>query len=163
MFIFDDNNRPIIIDNIFSPIVTEYFWVLDFDTMDFKLTPCKNFRQTICPGFKVSIKGTEIILPTNWYVLIFDNDTSQLDVVQIKDVAGQEFTAFVYGPTASMHSRGTITVLDYYMEYKHVGPLLNKNQMLCHPINEKEWINVSPSDSYSKYLKDKIIGDILGY
>lgn len=163
MYLFDGNSKPIIIDNIFGPIVSEYMWILDLELKDFKLTQITVLEEIICPSFELQILGTRIILPATWYVLVYDPETSQLDVVQIADTAGREFTAFVYGPTLTHPLAGRITVTDYFIEHKNVGPLLNKGQMLCHPIGPNEWINVSPSDSYNKYLKDNIVGDLLGY
>ena len=51
--------------------------------------------------------------------------------------------------------------LGYKSDYVNIGPSLGKHQMLCHPISPTEWINVSPSDTYNKHLKNSVIGDIV--
>jgi len=67
----------------------------------------------------------------------------------------------VAGPNIQKAIPGTIIVIDYDSRYKNVGPLLNKHQMLCHPISQEAWVNVSPTDVFNKYLKEKIVGDII--
>ena len=162
MLIFDADSKPIILDSIFVPTLTDHFWVLDFNMLDYTLSPLTTLEQTICPALQVRVQGFEFIIPANWNILVFDKETSQLDTVEVSEAAGREFTALVYGPNKSMPTAGVITVVDYFQEFVNVGPSLNKHQMLCHPISSDAWVNVAPSDSYSKYLKDLTIGDLTG-
>ena len=162
MIIFDEHNHPIILDSIYGPTVTEFMWVLDLSIMDFTLAPLLMLEETICPSMQLCIQGFEFVLPASWSILVYDQETSQLDVVEVSEVAGREFTAFVYGPVSNRPTPASVIATNYYVEYKNIGPSLNKHQMLCHPIGPTEWICVSPSDSYNKYLKDKIVGDLLG-
>lgn len=164
MLIFDDNNRTIILDNVYTPTPTDFMWVLDLQIMDYTLAPLLVLEEIICPSIKVRIRGFEFFLPANWNMLIFSEETSELDVVEISELAGREFTAFVYDisdPLVVKYKPGIVSVLDYSPEYVNVGPSLNKHQMLCHPISPVEWVNVSPSDTYNKYLKTAVIGDII--
>lgn len=162
MLIFDNDSKPIILDNIHVPTITDHFWALDLTLLDFKLSPLISLEEIVCPTLAVRIKGFEFLLPANWNILVYDRETSQLDVVAIAETAGREFTAFVYGPQSSQVSPAVITVINYYVEHKNVGPLLTKHQMLCHPIGPDEWVNVAPSDAYNKYLKDRAVGDLIG-
>lgn len=164
MLIFDDNNKTIILDNVYTPTPTEYMWVLDLQIMDYTLAPLLVLEEIICPSIKVRIRGFNFFLPANWNMLIYSKETSEIDVVEISELAGREFTSFVYDisdPRIVKYTPGTVTVVDYASEYVNVGPSLNKHQMLCHPISPTEWVNVSPSDTYNKYLKNAVIGDIL--
>ena len=161
MLIFDESAEPIILDSIYTPTITEYFYVLDLEMMDFTLTPLLVLEETVYPSITLKIKGFEFILPTNWNILVYAEDTHQLDVVEIGSLAGREFTAMIYGPNKSNVTPGKITVTNYTPEFKNVSPALNKSQMLCHPIGPEEWVSVSPSDTYNKYLKDKIVGDLI--
>ena len=166
MLIFDDNNRTIILGDIYTPTPTDYMWVLDLQIMDYTLAPLLVLEETVCPSIEVKIRGFKFYLPANWNILVFSEETSELDVVEVSEAAGREFTAFVYdisNPNITKYHPGIISVTNYSSEYVNVGPSLNKIQMLCHPISPTEWINVSPSDSYNKYLKDAVIGDIIGY
>lgn len=162
MLIFDENSQPVIIDSIYSPTPTEHKWVLDLSIMDYTLVPLMMLEEIICPSIQLRIQGFEFVLPANWNILVYDKDTSQLDVVEVSDAAGKEFTALLYGPHKLYPTPGTITVTNYFIEYKNVGPSLNKHQMLCHPVGPNEWCSVGPSDSFNKYLKETTIGDLMG-
>lgn len=161
MLIFDADNNPIILDNIHVPTLSDHLWVLDLSIMDFTLAPLLILEETVCPSLQVRINGFDFVLPASWNILVYDKDTSQLDVIEIAESAGKEFTSLVYGPKKSAIMPGVISIINYYPEFKNVGPSLNKHQMLCHPIGPGEWVCVSPSDTYNKYLKDCIVGDII--
>lgn len=163
MLIFDGDSQPIILDSIHGPTISEHMWVLDLNQLDFMLAPLLMLEEVVCPSIRLMVKGFEFVLPANWNILVYDRETAQMDVVELADAAGRQFTAFTYGPTKTQPSPEIITVTNYYIEYKNVGPSLNKHQMLCHPIGPEEWVCVSPSDTYNKYLKDIIVGDLLGY
>lgn len=162
MLIFDGNSQPIILDSIHGPTVSDHMWVLDLSMLDFTLAPLMMLEEVVCPTIELMIKGFQFRLPANWNILVYDRDTAQLDVVELAECAGREFTAMVYGPNKSAPAPATVTVTNYFVEYKNVGPTLSKHQMLCHPIGPDEWISVSPSDTYNKYLKDIIVGDLIG-
>lgn len=162
MLIFDGDSQPIILDSINGPTVTEHMWVLDLNMTDFTLTPLLMLEEVVCPSIQIMIKGFQFILPANWNILVYDRETAQLDVVELAETAGREFTAMVYGPNKSQAEASIVTVTNYYVEHKNVGPSLNKHQMLCHPIGPGEWVSVSPSDTFNKYLKDIIVGDLIG-
>jgi len=163
MIIFDETNHPIILDNINGPTISEYLWALDLTIMDYTLIPLYMLEETTCPSMQLCVNGFDFILPAYWNILVYDQDTAQLDVVELAETAGREFTALVYGPKARRPSPVKIQVTNYFVEYRNVGPFLHKHQLLCHPINSTEWVSVGPSDCYNKYLKDSIVGDIIGY
>lgn len=163
MLIFDDEAQPIIIDSIYSPVKTDHMWVLDLTMMDFTLSPLLVLEEAICPSVQVQLKGFEFILPAYWNILVYDRETQQLDVVEISEAAGREFTAFIYGPHKHQVSSAPIYVTNYFLDRKNTYPTLNKHQMLCHPINANEWVLVGPSDGFNKYLKDKNVEDLVGY
>ena len=163
MLIFNEHSQPTIIDNIYGPIISEYAWVLDLAARDFMLSPITMVEETICPAIQLLVNGFEFMLPANWNILVFDRDTVQLDVIELSEVAGRQFTAFTYGPAKSHPSPMIVTVTDYKVEHRHVGPSLNKHQMLCHPVGPEEWVCVGHSDVYNKYLKDITVGDLLSF
>jgi hypothetical protein len=160
MLLFDDHNHPIILDNIHGPTVTEYMWVLDLSIMDFTLTPLLMLEEVYCPSIQFQINGFEFILPADWNILVCDAETTQLDVVELSEAAGREFTAVVYGPTCHQPDSAGIIVTNYFIEHKNVGPSLNKHQMLMHPVGADVGVMVGPSDVFNKYLKGKMVGDL---
>ena len=161
MLIFDENNDAIMLDCIQGPVLSQYMYVLDLNMMDFTLSPLLVFEEVICPTITVRIRGFAFDLPANWNILISDTETYQLDVVEISELAGKEFRAVVYGMDMVNVDLEPIQVIDYHSNQQNVGPSLNKYQMLCHPIDPTSWVNVAPSDAYNKYLKDKVVGDII--
>lgn len=161
MLIFDEKVQPVILENIYNPIITESFWVLDLNLLDFKLTPLQIIEQTDAPSLVVSIEGFDFVLPASWNILIVDDDSMVLDVVELSEAAGHAFKAMVYGPNLPMARISEISIKQYYPLYPNIGPSLNKHQMLCHPISPGSWICVSGGDTYNKYLKDKVVGDLI--
>lgn len=161
MLIFDNNNEAIILDNVDTPVLTDDFWVLDFQMMDFTLANLLVLEEIIAPTIELNINGFKFPLPASWNILVVDQETNQLDIVLLKKIAGKDFYAFAYGPNKSRHDWVHVSVSNYYPSKHNVGPSLFKHQMLCHPIDTDTWINVAPSDGYNKYLKNKVAGDIL--
>lgn len=163
MLIFDNNSQPIIIDNISAPIISDHFWVLDLAMKDFTLTPLNVLEEIVCPTVILRVEGFDFPVPASWNVLVFDPETAQLDTIELAEAAGREFTALVYGPLMSAPTGANVSVVDYFIEYKNVNPALNKHQMLCHPIGPNSWINIAPTDSYTKYLKDLSVSDLVNF
>jgi hypothetical protein len=161
MLIFDDKVQPVLLDSIYQPTVTDCFWVLDLALQDFKLAPLGILEQIDAPTFIVSVDGFEFPLPASWNVLVVDDDSMVLDVIELSEAAGRSFKALVYGPDMVISRAAEIFVKDYMPTYPNVGPALNKHQMLCHPVSPGSWICVSSSDTYNKYLKDKVVGDLI--
>lgn len=162
MLVFDGQSRPMILDSIYTPTSVEFVWVLDLNLMDFTMTELTILEETISPSIEIQVGGFSFVLPASWNILVYDRDTSQVDVVSIAETAGREFTAFTYGPKAAKPVPRVITATNYLPAHVNVGPSLNKHQMLCHPIGPDEWVVVSGSDGYNKYLKNCVVGDLIG-
>ena len=161
MMIFDETSKPMLLDSILTPAPADHMWVLEFQLEDFMLAELAVLEETTSPSIELMIAGFRFVLPTTWNLLVCDPESMQLDVVEVASVAGKEFQAFVYGAECSMAHTLSVQATDYYPNYINVGPQLSKSQMLCHPISPDLWINISPSDSYNKYLKGKVAGDII--
>ncbi len=130
---------------------------------DFTLAPLNVLEEIVCPTVVLRIEGFEFAVPATWNILVFDRDTTQLDTVELSEAGGREFTAMVYGPKLSAPYAGKVSVVDYFIERRNVNPALNKHQMLCHPIGPNAWVNISPTDVYTKYLKDAAVGDLIHF
>lgn len=161
MLILDSNNSTIIIDSVHTPVTTKHFWVLDFNMSDYTLAPLLMLEEIVAPTIEIVINGFHFVLPANWNMLIVDPDTAQLDVIEIGKLAGHEFKAFVYGVNTPNFEAMTVSVANYHPHFYNFGPSLYKNQMLCHPISPDKWINVAPADTYNKYLKGMVAGDLI--
>jgi hypothetical protein len=161
MLIFDEKVQPIILESIYTPTTTELFWVLDLNLLDFKLAPLSILEQIEAPTFIVSIDGFDFPLPASWNILVVDEDSMILDVVELAEAAGRSFRAMVYGPNMHMAKTAEISVKEWFPNFPNVGPALSKHQMLCHPVAPGSWVCISSSDTYNKYLKDKVVGDLI--
>jgi hypothetical protein len=161
MLIFDEHSKPILIDQLTGPVIPNYSWVLDLNLLDFTLSPLVMLEEITCPILTLQTEsGFKFKLPAYWHLLVYDRETTQLDLVQLSDLTGKQFTAAASGPNTSTVHPVNITVIDYDSLGVYVSPSLNKHQMICHPISPKLWVNVTPSDVFNKYLKGKDLGDI---
>lgn len=161
MLIFDNESHAVLLDSIHTPVAAEHFWVLDLKIQDFTLSPLLVLEEITCPSISINIDGFVFTLPATWNILVFDQETHQLDVVEVADLPGKEFIALKYGPNMKTHLGALIQAIDYHPQYVSVAPSLAKHQMLCHPVSPEAWINVSPSDVYTKYLREFAVGDII--
>lgn len=160
MLIFDENVHAIIIDSVTTPMLTDYFWVLDLELMDYTVVPLIILEEINAPTMTLSIREFTFNIPTTWSILVYAEETMQLDVVNIAELAGRNFTAVIYDNIRTNVHPGQIAIVDYMPEAINHCPSFGKHQMLCHPVGPDKWVNVAPSDVYNKYLKDKVIGDI---
>ena len=161
MLVLDEKNKTYILNNINTVNPINNFWVLDLDIMDFTLAPLPFLEQIEGKAIQISIMGFAFTLPSNWNILIVNEENHSLDVVEISDVAGKEFKAVVNGVNISHPITKSIVVRDLFNYHIDVGPSLNKNQLLCHPISPDHWVCVTPYDPYNKYLKYVTLGDII--
>lgn len=161
MIISDENSYPILLDSIDTPLKTEFFWVLDLVEKDFYLNPLQMNEELQTPALVLNILGYAIEVPANWNVLIYSEETSQLDIAEVSDLTRGHFTALVYNHTTGKIQPGSVRVVNYSPYTKVHTPSLHKTHMLCHALGPDHWVCISPADNYNKYLKNAIIGDIL--
>lgn len=162
MLIIDENNSTVILDSIHTPVLSDYFWCFNVTELDFMLSPLNILEEITSPMFTLTMCGFEFMVPANWSILIYDKETAQVDVIELSTAAGKEFTALVYGANAKRAECETIRVTGYYAASQIVAPLMNKHQMLCHPISPEHWVCITPHN-VQKLTKDVLLGDILYY
>lgn len=160
MVISDENYFPILIDNIEVPTKTDMFWAFNLEHKDFMLTPLTMFEELTTAILVMEILGYCIEVPSYWNLLIYSEETSQLDIQEIYEISRGYFTAVVFDHKRNKVIPGPISVIDYKDNYKIQTVSLHKNSMMCHPLGDEYWICLSPSDNYNKYLKDSVIGDL---
>lgn len=161
MIVFDQNSKAVVLENICTPTAVEHFWALDMSMMDFTLSALTTLEEAFCPAVEVEIQDFRFWVPARWNVLVYDRDTSQVDIVEFSETAGNYFTAFVYGPKKVKPTPEIIKVTNYVPNMPHVYPTMNRNQMLCHPVSPDEFVVISGTDGYNKYLKNIIVGDLI--
>ncbi len=164
MVISDENSFPIFIDNIETPTNIKHFWVLQLDLegeSDFTLQELVMFAEQTTPTLEFLIDGFLVEAPTNWNILVFSEETGQIDVAEISDLTRSTFTALVYKHATGKVVPGHVQVIDYHWEAHIKSPALNKHTMLCHHVGPDGWVCLAPTDNYNKYLKDSLIGDLM--
>lgn len=161
MLIADDRLFPILIDNIEIPYKTDVFWGLNLEQRDFMLSKLTMFVELTTPILVMNIFGYSIEAPANWNLLIYSEETSQLDLLEISELSRGEFTAVVFNHVKNKIIPGPVSVIDYKEYGKIQTVALNKDVMLCHPLGPELWVCLAPADNYNKYLKDAVIGDII--
>jgi hypothetical protein len=164
MVISDENSYPILIDGIDTATLTDYFWVLQLqldNEMDFMLQKLEMFEEQTTPTLEFLIGDYLIEAPTNWNILVYSEETAQLDIVEVSDLARSKFTAVVYLHNKGKVVPGPVTVVDYHREAHVRNPSLNKHTMLCHHVGPDAWVCLAPTDNYNKYLKNSLVGDLL--
>lgn len=161
MLILDQNKKTIILDNINTPIVSEYFYILDLNILDYKLTPFMMLEEINSPTIEIKIYGFRLKIPSFWNILIVDPENMSLDVIPVNELSGRDFNVFAYGFDSPLVETPFVNVTNYLPNYKIISPSLHKHQVLCHPISPTKWIHLTPNDVYNKYLKNIMCGDII--
>ncbi len=161
MVISDEYSRPILIDSIDTPIATEHFWVLDLVNRDFMLADLVMLEEITTPVIAFNVDGYVIEAPADWNILIYSEETSQLDIIEVSELSRGNFSAFLMDHKLNRVSRNTINVVDYNSYGTVHVPTMNKNFMLCHTAGPQHWVCIAPTDNYIKLLKDCAVGDIL--
>lgn len=162
MLILNEDYDTIILDSIYAPVLSDYFWCLDTTDQDFMLAPLQVLEEITAPTFTLDLGGFEFNVPASWNILVYDNETMQIDSVEIANAGGKDFRAFIYGPYEKQQQGLIIKTSHYVPVAKTVAPLLNKHQMLCHPITPEHWVCITPHD-VQKHLKNLYVGNLLNF
>ena len=129
--------------------------------LDFTLQPLTMLEEQTTPILVFRINDYLVEAPTNWNLLVYSEETAQLDVAEISDLARSKFTAVVYHHEAGKVTPGEVSVVDYHREAHIRNPSLNKHTMLCHHVGPDAWVCLAPTDNYNKYLKYALVGDLM--
>jgi len=153
MLIFGDELKPLIIDDADDPIVSDYIWVLDVEERDFMFSNIVflDDHYEKCKGF--DFNGQYVELPESWFVLIMDTVSGEMDLIMVKDIKGRHFDAFVYSHSSVLPRSAKMIMKNARVFKKFCYPIMNKNIMLIHPIDEDHGIVITPHD-ITKKIKD---------
>jgi hypothetical protein len=161
MIISNDESKPIIIDDLDSPIKSNYFWTLNLTEMDFQLSRIKMLECINTPALVIEIMGYVIKVPASWHILASTEDTHELDTLVISDCTKGLYTALVMNHRTMKQSYIPVRCIDYIQSVNIYTIALHRNQMMCHALGPNNWIMLSGVDVYSKYLKNKTVWDII--
>lgn len=162
MIILDENSNPILLDNIDIPFPVSHFWALDLEMMDFTLKELVLSEELTTETLSIVINDEYYVeAPADWNLLVYSMETSELDVVEFSDLTKHTFSAFAYNHKKNKLVENYIKVVHYNSYNTVQTPSLVKNTMLCHPIGYDIWVCIAPTDSYNKYLRGMVIGDLV--
>ncbi len=159
MLIVDESNKTIILESLYDPIPSNYFWVLDLEHKDYMLQKLTVLEEIVGPTVFINAGGFVFNMPAAWNVLICGEDTGQVDIVDAATLTTNTYYGLVSGPKIMSPKTIKLNVIDYKIERCVISPFLPKHQMLCHPISPSSWINISPCDSFNKHLKNSSMAD----
>ena len=132
MLIFNENAEIIALNTIYVPLVSKYCWITDLVEKDYRLMEIKLLEEMVGPCVTAAVGGIVFDLPASWYVLVFSEETSDVDVIKVHDLMRGDYTCLASGPAQSNYRPVHVSIIDYKEQGSIVTPRLNKNQMLCH-------------------------------
>ena len=161
MLIFDDTGNPTIIESVFDPVITPIFWTLNLEREDFMFTNIGFLEEHNERGAGLSFGGQYVQLPNSWYILIAEEEDGGLDLIQIKEIRGREFSAFVFEFSRCIPQTVYMETANPRIYTKFCYPIMPKHIMLVHPIDKGSGIIISPNDQYNKWIKGKSMLDFI--
>lgn len=159
MLIFGGELKPIILENADDPIGSDYVWILDIDQQDFMFDRMHFFDQHLEKAKGFTFDGQYVEIPESWYVLITEASTGEMDLIQVKDIRGRHFDAFIYSHKSVIPQSAPMVMENARVFKQFCYPILNKNLMLVHPIDSDRGIVISPHNVYKK-IKDTYVMDL---
>jgi len=161
MFILNENNEVEELNDIDEESKSKFYWSFDMEMRDYTLSPILITEDICCKSVRVVVGNmATFILPSHWVMLVFDEETHQIDLVEIREMMGKDFTAYVSGPEIHRPLPGHVRIVDILPEHSNVAPSLDRTRLMCHPISTSAWISVGGSDVYGRYLKELLTGDV---
>ncbi len=162
MLILDEESRAIAIDSIHVPTISTHYWVYDLKMMDYVLSPITLLEESRTPCMTIDINGLQFNLPCKWHVLIVDDETSAVDLIDVATLAGRDFSIMAFDHVKNRAHSVKCRVVNYVEDDVVTSPSVHRHQFLCHPIGPTTWINVSPNDMLVKYIRDRemVTGDM---
>lgn len=169
MMIQTEHGAPYIIDALNQPIVPEYFWTLSAPQLDYVLTPLTYLELSQSTGIELEVNQLTVVIPSTWYVLVADPDTSSIDTVAVSDLSKNAYTAVAMSADDSKMRTMPIRCTGVVKELSCVYPLLPRDNMICHPagleVNRNTGkitrlsVMFGPAD-LNKYFDGLSIGDL---
>lgn len=163
MILQDEHGKPLVINEMTNSLKSNYIWCLDLKDADFRLHTIKVLEECECVSLVIKVNDRLVCLPTHWHILVCDPETTQLDAVQVGDLANANFYAMLCGTDIVTPIFAPITVIDYLPAEKHVYPTHTRSIMLCHDVGNGLWMNCSYADAYNRFLKNKTANDLVDY
>jgi hypothetical protein len=168
MQFLNEINRPHLVTSLLDPMVFTHFWCFNGHMMDFNLANLTYLEETTGPTVKLEIRGLEIDVPTGWYVLAVDRETSTVDSLPITIAAAQNHDLLLFSAEDSKPLTTTARVTGYDPSGVVYHPAVAKGSAMIHPCTIENLhgrsvfygIVIGPHDLH-RYVTGKTLGDLL--
>ena len=163
----NENGEVISLYNIHERITSlgetkpgEYVWIFDTKARDFMLSKLNAVIKHTVPIIHIYYNGSIIRLPTSWYVVVYDSDTSEIDVIPVTALMGRRFDLLGLTPDSYKPVAIPATAINYNTRAEFFTPSLLPEQMACIATNSNLWICAGPNEQCTNYLKQTVVGDL---
>ena len=168
MIILPEFNKPYIIENTHSPVVAKSYWGFSSTLVDFKLFPLAYLEETEGASYILDFNGFQVSIPYNWYIMISDEETLQLDFIPISECLTSNISALIISLEDTRFRLSPIKIVDFSEQSSLVHPLIQKSCALLHPVNQINFetgttalnVIIGPHDLY-KQIGNLSFGDLI--
>jgi hypothetical protein len=157
MNLIDENSK--VVDKNDKGNSENLFWVYDLNETDFFLKKTDKWINLSTDSYVINIKGNEIEIPVNYYIIIGDYDGG-LDTIRLSEIVGRPFDAFVLDTSLKKGSWSleNISIVGYKQNSNFIIPSIRALYLIS--ISDKKCIIISEKEIYNK-LKHLSFSDFL--
>lgn len=98
------------------------------------MRPIRLLEETTGPTVKAQINGFSFLVPASWWILVVDEETKQVDTVQITAASSSSYQAFLMHPSVHDYSVSPIILEDLDPKQSCVHVMIPKGSMTLHPV-----------------------------
>lgn len=98
MKILSEVNQPYDVTAINEKMPMSHYWILDARDLDFRLAALEFLEETTGPTITMRIENQELTFPANWFAVVVDTDTYQIDSVPIAMLATNNYDLLMFSP-----------------------------------------------------------------
>lgn len=138
MYILTHENKSLDTSRIPDCVDALHYCVLDYsdsDNVDYQFPPVVFLETYPKAAFVLQIGKNQIQVPFDWSVLLGDLNSSELELLPLKEFRGRSYSAFVFNPcTGYIPSFLNVEIVNIYQEIHWSVPTLKSEHMLAIPL-----------------------------
>lgn len=168
MQFLNEINRPHVVSSLLDPMVFTHFWCFNGHMLDFTLSNLTYLEETTGPTVRLEVRGIEIDVPTGWYALAVDKETSTVDSLPITIAAAQHHDLLLFSAEDGKPQTTTARISGYERNSSIYHPAVMKGSAMVHPCTIDKLhgrsiyygIVIGPHDLH-RYVTGRTLGDLL--
>lgn len=133
MNILSEVNKPCPLSSITAKVGISHFWTLSSQIRDFKLEELTYLEEMSGKLVTLQIGDTIVKLPSNWSIMIVDNETYTIDLVKVPNLAAFDYDVFLFSPEDSKLKTTKVKVIGLDEEGVEVVPSIPKGSAMIVP------------------------------